>query len=1029
MPIRRHFLGWDEPLTEKVGKFLLSGRTERPVTLADTLVVVPTQQAGRRLRQTLARMCAEQGTALLSARIVMPSFFLAPVPGAAPDADSTLIRAVWTEILMQEEPGSGNSLIPDSTESRDAAWAMRLGDSIGQLRDDLAEGGLTIGDALKAAGGDIEEPERWAALARLESRFTARLAALKLSDPCERKIRQAANPPADFCAEFRHIVLASVPDPMPLALKALEKIAERIQVDVLIWADQASADMFDEWGRPRPESWEKAELDVPDVMLAGSPESQAKHAMDRIAALPAGFGPRDLAIGVPDRSIVPFIENELEESGLTGFDPSDRPLKDHPIYRLLASFCALATDGRYASVSAFLRQAEVLRALEAAHGVPPARVLAELDEYQNERLPVSLADFEDIGADGPGALQKAITFASGLVATFAKSGLEPAVRALLEAVYGGRETGAHSREYEGLQSQEGIGRDGSPSRPTDGRPLERRAEDSAPYHPALETLRKDRELERASEKVGVALTELAELSALPERAGVGGFDLLRDKAGMVGLFLGRLEQESYHSDRRDEQVDLEGWLELPWNDAPALIVTGMNEGIVPSSSRGGQFLPNSLRRRLSLRDDSRRLARDAYFTRALVESHRRAGRISFIVGKTGISGEPLRPSRLLFRCPDDKLVERAALLFAKPRPERSVFPPTMSFKLNAGLPSDMPADVWKIGRMNVTSFRDYLACPFRFYLKHVLEMEAVDDTRQAPDELQFGTLVHAVFEALGRDKAMRNCDDEKALRAFLHVEAERQVKNRFGDSPPVSVAIALDTAMQRLSKAAQVQAELAGEGWEIVECEKRCELQIGGMTIVGKLDRLDRHRDTGALRVLDYKTSDKNEEPSKIHLGPDSESAPEYARVEVDGKIRRWLDLQLPLYLMMAGAGGCLPEDLVGRPRSPRPSNSTDAAPHGGPRASGAASRSHPATEEPRIEVGYFALPKAVSETGVSPWKELGGELLESARACVEGVVRDIRRGRFWPPADMVSYGDDFERLFHAAYDDCVDVKQFPFKG
>jgi hypothetical protein len=80
------------------------------------------------------------------------------------------------------------------------------------------------------------------------------------------------------------------------------------------------------------------------------------------------------------------------------------------------------------------------------------------------------------------------------------------------------------------------------------------------------------------------------------------------------------------------------------------------------------------------------------------------------------------------------------------------------------------------------------------------------------------------------------------------------------------------------------------------------------------------------------------------------------------------------------------------------------------------------------VEVGYFGLPKAVSETGVRAWEELGGELAASARTCVEGVVRDIRRGRFWPPSERVKY-DDFERLLQGGYADCVDVEKFPFKG
>ena len=76
MPVERHFLGWDAPVTTKVQQFLLPSQLSGPVDLENQLIVVPTRQAGRRLREALAMHCAEQNTALLSPRVVTPTFFL-----------------------------------------------------------------------------------------------------------------------------------------------------------------------------------------------------------------------------------------------------------------------------------------------------------------------------------------------------------------------------------------------------------------------------------------------------------------------------------------------------------------------------------------------------------------------------------------------------------------------------------------------------------------------------------------------------------------------------------------------------------------------------------------------------------------------------------------------------------------------------------------------------------------------------------------------------------------------------------------
>ncbi|HYP17678.1 MAG TPA: hypothetical protein VEQ65_10745 [Opitutus sp.] len=63
---------------------------------------------------------------------------------------------------------------------------------------------------------------------------------------------------------------------------------------------------------------------------------------------------------------------------------------------------------------------------------------------------------------------------------------------------------------------------------------------------------------------------------------------------------------------------------------------------------------------------------------------------------------------------------------------------------------------------------------------------------------------------------------------------------------------------------------------------------------------------------------------------------------------------------------------------------------------------------------GYFNLPKASTETGISPWDDYTRELEESAWRCAEGVAAAIRRGEFWPPNEHVqSERDAFAALFH----------------
>ena len=55
-PITRHCLSWERPLLAQAVEWLAAGwGGEAPLDLANRLVVVPTRQAGRRLREALAR--------------------------------------------------------------------------------------------------------------------------------------------------------------------------------------------------------------------------------------------------------------------------------------------------------------------------------------------------------------------------------------------------------------------------------------------------------------------------------------------------------------------------------------------------------------------------------------------------------------------------------------------------------------------------------------------------------------------------------------------------------------------------------------------------------------------------------------------------------------------------------------------------------------------------------------------------------------------------------------------------------------
>lgn len=928
MPIIRHFLSWDRPLTEVVADFLLGLAVGRPADLSSLLVLVPTRQAGRRLKETLVSRLAETGRGLLPPRLETPTFLVRPDAGSGRQAGSVVELAVWVEVLRESDATRLQGLFPVVPVEVDFSWAMTSARTILSLRSTLAEAGLLLADVARRPG--LPESDRWRDLAFLEERYTEKLAAAGFVDR-SRVMRQAA---ADCAmpAGITGLVVAGVADPMPLAVTAIECLARKYPVTMLIHAPAELADHFDAVGRPMPDWWGKVDISIADpeqdIISVSDPAAQAATVLAMIAD-PASQA--QTAVGVPDPTVVPELLATLARHGLPAYDPAGLMVREHGVYRLFESFVGLLTDDSYQTAAAFIRQADLLRWLAQDTGCDSARLLAELDALQNRYLPASfaaihrllLAMAEENKARRYPNLAVAVERIHQLVTASAALSPPEAARHVWTQVYGARLV--------------------DPS------------------------VKPDREFIRVAAKVSQAVEEFHRDQVVWQHF---------PRTEMYTLFLARLADDRVYPGHDDAAIELLGWLELAWSDAPVLAVTGMNEGRVPDCRLGDPFLPDALAKNLGLRDADTIYARDSYLLASLIKSRRAAGRVCLISGRLSAQGDPLKPSRLLLACRDEELATRAARLFGARAAKQDNPPARVSFPYR---PFDLASAATHIDRLPVTGLREYLACPFRFYLKRVLGMERVDDEKRELDAMDFGDLAHTVLEEMGRDEAAWNSDDPGRIARFLHDRLDQLVRGRYGASPPLTVLLQVESLKQRLAAAARQQAELVGAGWRVHRVEHTFSLDVAGIAITGRIDRIDQHPLSGRLRLYDYKTSDSPATPEKIHLGAHAEDTSEYRVVDYGGKARRWSDLQLPVYLMaLQQAEGV----------------------------------------QVACEAAYWNLPKAVGEGGVVVWDGCGPELVASARRCLDGVVADLIARRFWPPSARVHY-DDFAELFTGPAEQC----------
>ncbi|MCE9526372.1 MAG: PD-(D/E)XK nuclease family protein, partial [Planctomycetales bacterium] len=259
--------------------------------------------------------------------------------------------------------------------------------------------------------------------------------------------------------------------------------------------------------------------------------------------------------------------------------------------------------------------------------------------------------------------------------------------------------------------------------------------------------------------------------------------------------------------------------------------------------------------------------------------------------------------------------------------------------------------------ISVSQFKSYLACPYRYYLGHVLKLISLSDQAAELDPAAFGNLLHDVLQHFGRtDEGVKSSTQPDRILEFLNDRLETLAAARYGkDAGRAALRFQVEQARVRLKTFAEWQARQTDEGWQIVYSEDfdkqlECDFPAGDgpMKIRGRIDRIDRHEVSGVFRVLDYKTADTANMPEKTHFQGE-----------------KWTDLQLPLYRYLVKTVEWRKGTLIDGP----------------------------------VQLGYVNLPKDQASMGcaIADWSP---DQLEDADRTAREVIHGITHGIFLPMAE-----------------------------
>lgn len=1023
----RIFIGWDKPLAAAVAAKILDERTQRKGTadgvidLGDQLVIAPSAFAGRMIQEALAA----QAGALLLPRIVTPSLFLSQQEGDSVDpdrADDTeeasreAMLLAWIAALTDGEfkreaypslfHSSQKGPMPADGARAFALDLMLLRDELGATAGGINFREMSLHPVVKSEGLPDNLTKRWADMAKIEELYAKKLG--RLVDHNNRRRENAASD--KIPAGIEGIWLAGVIDPQPLLITALQNRLANVPVRVLIAADEAEdAAAFTAWGAPDRQSWSKPRGRAwPDFAERVHVVNKTEDGLEALCRL---VSEAHTKVDAQGKAIIENGQPVIETAGRLSAAPCDR--EAHPI----AITRALHALGRAKEGKPLVETANPLGRPHREHGIHHA-MLALLDFVENPtfRNLRRCANLPEVAKQLGLAAIKMPTGADGeekrAIGWHGMQGLLDTVSAakppqdLADVI-----AFAKARRTEPSMESHELRRNTDILKAAEVLQAAKEAADSLSGLGWLELglgllslcQPKDKNLddeewrfaEDVSGAIEMALQALAD--GKPERTTLTRFDIVRIALETAG-------NRAYRANMDRKAVNLPGWMEIPWEPVPHLIIFGLNDELVPGSRHAHAFLPASLREKLGLSTPEQQFANAAYTLELARRQRAATGRVDIIVPLHNDDHEGLRPSRLLMLSPEkdkDTLISadgksgRLAHLLAAPTnspdmpywqiPQAHLLDPTLP------LPEDKGKADEKTGRfrnrIRATAFKTYLANPAEFWLKQALGMSSSSHDGLELDPAAFGTMIHAALEAFGREEVARGqavkfegdwgLSDAGEIRRALETKLIEHFTAQFGKKADGALLLQLEVARARLEKIAGFQAAERKKGWCIREVEGPLpEIKLGetGVVLHGRFDRLDYNTETKAFRVYDYKTFSKRKAPNQTHLytrqtkrGIELGDFPKPGTKAEENKRWRWKDLQLPAYYWSLRNGHALAKGQT-------------------------------------IELAYVVISPEPKDNPLAVWTEFDGYLADEAWKCMLKVAAAVHDpGHAFAPAAIMS--------------------------
>jgi len=939
---------------------------EGRLDLKSVTLVLPGQRAKMRLEEILALRATDMDDPawyppeLLTLESLPEKFYEKGKP-IAPEITRWFAWIESVQKLHDTQSALLKNLLPDLPKTF-SAW-ITLGKMLARLHYELAADGIDFRQVAETHDtiGVFGETARWHTLSVLQSFYAnadpanpgfldqrglwdvqaARLFAIERQTDAEyKRIVQKLK------CDNRQFYLVGLVDMNDLQKRILKKFAPFITA--IVFAPQALASRFDEFGCLRANDWCDAplEIDEKNINIVWQPENAADALLRKIASLNGKYTTGEMIVGVPDKQVIPFVQEHLARVGLPSRLIEGMPVRRTAVYRFLEVLLKFLKTRQFRDYAELVRHPDVEKYIRQTVAKGNSNgddsndndsnkdsankdYISQLDDYHNTYFPPSVDEEWKNDAKHPRKFE-----------------LLPLVwKELGQLLEGTDEVG--NRPPGGCVGDSRLEVPSAKYRtlplggrqPTLRQPIFHVEHWLTQIDAILDRLYPERHNQQDNVAIEIVKRATRELRSLP-----AGLPQQFTFAEVLELLLAQIEMEPIAPPELPNAIELIGWLDMAMDDAPVAIVTGVNDGIVPSFANSDIFLPDALRMELGVMDNRRRCARDAYSLTVLLETRKYSGEVLLVAGRRTTEGDPMLPSRFFFMAKDtEKTARRVREFFADRKPEVAV---RLKRSLQPGYESEhgfhipvLPDLPRPIESFNVTELSRYLRCPYRYYLERLRGFRKKDDSVEELQHNNFGSLVHDILQRFGEQGSpVRHSTSPKEIRAFLNATLAEHTEQMYGKFPRATLAIQIERARARLHAFADWQAEWRRQGYEISDVEyspdEENRATMADKFLFGRVDRIDRHPGKREIIVFDYKTGTAS---------PDG---------AYQKKKEEWVDFQLPLYYYILRHSGY-------------------------------------AAPEESIRLGYLSLPADTQELAPQ-WATWSPEVVQSGIVRAEQIIREI---------------------------------------